>query len=231
MPTDPAPSVVRPALSPLDHRIEAVTGHDVDTLWQLRDSGVLDEPHTHLVDQHRKLAEAQTGVTFYRRLLARLASGEFSVDGALFARIARTVDQLEAAAGVRDAAVRTVLDALEPIESAAAPASGENPLTADDQAALLAIAGGAKLHEHLLTGRMSVTTASGTRVAHAKLTRLQEAGLVTVDTSHPEHAGQPVELTQTGRAALVASRRSPASTPVPKPPQPGAWPSAPAPRR
>lgn len=36
MPSDPAPPVRR-AVSSLDHRIEAVTGHDTDTLWAHRD--------------------------------------------------------------------------------------------------------------------------------------------------------------------------------------------------
>lgn len=74
MPPDPAPAAVRRAVSPLDHRIEAVTGHDVDTLWAYRDRGVLDEPHAHLVDRHRELARAETGVTFYRVLLHRLST-------------------------------------------------------------------------------------------------------------------------------------------------------------
>ncbi|MCP3821415.1 hypothetical protein NLX86_25955 [Streptomyces sp. A3M-1-3] len=233
MPPDPVPAAARRAVSPLDHRIEAATGHDVETLWVHRDRGVLDEPHVRLVDRHRELAQAETGVTFYRTLLHRLASGEFPVDGALFERIDRTVDQLEEAADVRDAAAQRVLAALEPIESAArtAPAAGREPLSAADQAALLAIAGGARLYEHLLTGRMSVTTASGTRIPHAELQRLEAAGLVSRDTGHPVHAGQPVVLTEVGRVALVAARR-PKATEVPKTaPRPGAWPSTPAHRR
>lgn len=233
MPSEPTPAAARPAVSPLDHRIEALTGHDVDTLWAYRDRGVLDEPHAHLVDQHRELAKAQTDVTFYLKLLSRLASGEFPVDDALFVRIDRTVDQLEGAAAARDAAARKVLAALEPVESAAAAsAPGERPLSTDDQAALLAIAGGAKLHEHLLTGRLSVTAASGTRIRYAELQKLEDAGLVARDTSHPVHAGQPVTLTDAGRAALVAARRRPTTPLVPKPPaRPGAWPSTPTQRR
>ncbi|MET9507704.1 hypothetical protein ABZX62_04345 [Streptomyces flavidovirens] len=232
MPPDPAPADRR-VVSPLDHRIEAVTGHDVDTLWAYRVRGVLDEPHAHLVDQHCELVRAETGVTFYRVLLHRLSSGEFAVDSALFARIDRTVDQLEEAATARDAAVRKVIAALEPIEAAATTASApsERPLSTADQAALLAIAGGAKLYEHLLTGRMSVTTASGTRIPYAELQRLEDAGLVSRDTRHPVHAGQPVALTDAGRAALFAARRPP-TTQVPKPlARPGAWPSTPARRR
>ncbi|MBP5860555.1 hypothetical protein QA995_37735 [Streptomyces scabiei] len=232
MPPEPTPAPARRAVSPLDHRIEAVTGHTIDTLWAYRDRGVLDEPHAHLVDQHRELAKTQTGVTFYLRLLNRLSSGEFDVDDALFTRIDRTVDQLEEATGARDAAARKVLAALEPVEAAAAASMpGANPLSTDDQAALLAIAGGAKLYEHLLTGRLSVTAASGTRIPHAKLQQLENAGLVIRDTGHPVHAGQPVALTDAGRAALFAARRTP-TTQAPKlPARSVTRPSAPAQRR
>ncbi|MFF5273794.1 hypothetical protein [Streptomyces sp. NPDC000133] len=232
MPPAPTPTPVRRAVSPLDHRIEAATGHDIDTLWAYRDRGVLDEPHARLVDRHRELAKAHTGVVFYLKLLNRLSSGEFDVDDALFTRIDRTVDQLEETTDTRDAAARTVIAALEPIEAAAtASMSGPSPLSTDDQAALLAIAGGAKLYEHLLTGRMSVTADSGTRIPHAKLQRLEDAGLVVRDTSHPVHAGQPVALTDTGRTALFAARRTP-TTQAPKvPARPGTSPSAPAQRR
>ncbi|MEU9155079.1 hypothetical protein AB0D59_32110 [Streptomyces sp. NPDC048417] len=229
MPPEPALPAVRRAVSPLDHHIEAVTGHDVDTLWDFRDRGVLDEPHAHLVDRHRELATAQTGVTFYLCLLNRLSSGGFDVDDALFTRIDRTVEQLQEAAAVRDAAAREVLAALEPIEAAAAPEAKQ--LSTDDEAALLAIAGGAKLYEHLLTGRMSVTAASGTRMPHAKVLRLEEAGLVVRDSGHPVHAGQPVTLTDTGRAALVAARRTSTTQAPTVPARPGMSPSAPAQRR
>ncbi|MFF3501157.1 hypothetical protein [Streptomyces sp. NPDC003247] len=230
---EPAPATARRAVSSLDHRIEAVTGHDVDTLWAYRDCGLLDEAHAALVDRHRELAEAERGVTFYRTLLHRLSSGEFPVDGALLLRIDRTVDQLEQAADARDAVEQRVLAALEPVEDAArtAPGGEAETLSTPDQAALFAIAGGAKLHEHLLTGRLSVTTASGARVPHADLQRLQAAGLVELDTSHPVHAGQPVTLTDVGRAALAAHRR-PQQAPVSKPvPVPGAWPTTRTARR
>ncbi|MFD4559795.1 hypothetical protein ACFWP5_36690 [Streptomyces sp. NPDC058469] len=232
MPPEPAPPPARRAVSPLDHRIEAVTGHDIDTLWAYRDRGVLDKPHAQLVDQHRELAKTQTGVTFYLRLLHRLSSGEFDVDDALLARIDRTVDQLEDATDARDAAARKVLAALEPIEAAAtASAPGAKPLSTDDQAAMLAIAGGAKLYEHLLTGRMSVTTASGTRIPHTTLQRLEDAGLVVRDTGHPVHAGQPVALTDAGRAALFAARRAPTTRAPKLPARSGTSPSTPAQRR
>ncbi|GFN02206.1 hypothetical protein Smic_07620 [Streptomyces microflavus] len=80
MPPEPAPTPARRAVSPLDHRVEAATGHDIDTLWSYRDRGVLDESHAHLVDRHRELAKAQSGVVFYLKLLNRLSSGEFEVD-------------------------------------------------------------------------------------------------------------------------------------------------------
>ncbi|MEU3299747.1 hypothetical protein ABZ729_07980 [Streptomyces sp. NPDC006678] len=219
MPPDPAPAAARRAVSSLDHRIEAATGHDVHTLWTHRDRGLLDEPHARLVDQHRELAQAETGVAYYRTLLHRLSNGEFPVDGALFERIDRTVDQLQEAAGARDAAARQVIAALEPIQAAAdgtAPAARGDAISAADHAALLAIAGGAKLYEHLLTHRLSVTTASGTRIPYAELQRLEGAGLVSRDTGHPVHAGQPVALTGAGRAALVAARR-PAGPPGTRP--------------
>ncbi|MET7737325.1 hypothetical protein ABZT02_39280 [Streptomyces sp. NPDC005402] len=232
MPPEPTPTPGRRAVSPLDHRLEAATGHDIDTLWAYRDRGVLDEPHAHLVDRHRELAKAHTGVVFYLKLLNRLSSGEFDVDAALFTRIDRTVDHLEEATAAHEAAARMVIAALEPIEAAAtASAYGASPLSTDDQAALLAIAGGAKLYEHLLTGRKSVTAASGTRIPHAKLQRLEAAGLVVRDTGHPIHAGQPVALTDAGRAALFAARRTP-TTQAPKlPARPGVSPSTPAQRR
>ena len=56
---------------------------------------------------------------------------------------------------------------------------------------------------------MSVTAASGTRIPHTKLRRPEDAGLVAHDTGHPVHAGQPVALTDSGRAALFAARRAP----------------------
>ncbi|MER5786412.1 hypothetical protein ABT104_32570, partial [Streptomyces mobaraensis] len=95
-----------------------------------------------------------------------------------------------------------------------------------DAAALLAIAQGAKLHEHLLTQRLSLVTASGTRIAYSQLQRLEAAGLVQRDTSHPVHAGQPVTLTDAGRAALSGSRRT--NQPAAPAPRAGAWPQTPA---
>ncbi|MEU2874111.1 hypothetical protein ABZ769_33770 [Streptomyces olivoreticuli] len=223
----PTPPPAKKALTVLDHRIEAAVGHSVDQLWQHRDRDLLDEPSTRMVDAHRSLAQAETGVTFYRVLLHRLASGDFPVDTALFERIDRTVDQLAKAAATRDEYEQQVLAALETVEAAArtqAPEEAEG-LSAPDFAALLAIAQGAKLHEHLLTQQLSVVTASGTRVAYSQLQRLEGAGLVVRDASHPVHAGQPVTLTDTGRATVAGSRRptAPAASPAQRA---GAWPAA-----
>lgn len=233
MSRESASAADRRAVSSLDSRIEAATGHDVDTLWAHRDRGVLDAPHTGLVDRHRELVQSETGVTFYRTLLNRLSSGEFPIDTALFSRIERTVKQLRDAAEVRDAAVGRVLAALEPIEATArtAPGAAAEEISTADQAALLAIAGGAKLYENLLTGRLAVTAASGTRIPHAELQRLVSGGLVSVDISHPVHAGQPVSLTDAGRAALAAARRPPSAGAQTVAARPGAWPSTPAPGR
>jgi hypothetical protein len=179
-----------------------------------------------LADRYRELAYAERAVAFYRTRLHHLASDEFPVDETLLGRIERTVGRLREAADARDAAAQRVLAMLEPIEAAArsGPDAAAEPLSTADQAALLAIAGGAKLHQHLVTGRLSVTTACGARITYAALQRLRAAALVDLDTTHPVHAGQPVTLTDAGRAALTAHRRS-HQTPAPRPvPRPGAWP-------
>ncbi|MFJ9213998.1 hypothetical protein [Streptomyces sp. NPDC102264] len=230
MPSTHAPA--QKALTSLDHRIEAAVGHSIDTLWKQRDRKVLDEPRTRLVDAHRDLVQAETSVIFCRRLLNRLASGEFPVDAALFARIDRTVGQLEEAAAIRDEREGEVLAALGPVEAAAQSQGAHNgvELSAPDLAALLGIAPGAKLHQHLLTGRLSLVTASEERLAPSTLDRLEKAGLVERDTSHPLHAGQPVTLTDAGRTTLSGCRRAGTAAPAPAH-RAGAWPASSRPRR
>jgi hypothetical protein len=215
------------ALTPLDQRIEAATGHSIEILWQHHERGLLDEPTSRVVDAHRDLAKAVTGVTFHRVLLARLASGEFEVDAALFTRIDRTVDQLRGAAATRDACHADVINALQPVEQAArTQRQGAVPeLAPADVAALLAVSQGAKLHEHLLTQRLSVVTASGTRVPYSEFQRLEKVGLLQRDESHPLHAGQPVTVTDAGRHALTDSRR-PAPAVSAHGPGAGSWPTA-----
>ncbi|KMS67720.1 hypothetical protein ACM01_41605 [Streptomyces viridochromogenes] len=203
----------------LDHRIEHAVGRTVEELWRQRDDGLLDAPLAALADAHRDLVRAERDVTFYRVRLARLASGELPVDQALFARLDRTLDQLAEAAGERDAKQAEAAAALEPVEAAArrqAPPS----VSTKDVAALLAVAQGAKLHENLLTHRLAVATPSRTRISYAHLQRLEASGLVDRDTSHPVHAGQPITLTDAGRAVLTAPRRAgpPGTAPPPMPP-------------
>ncbi|WP_069628740.1 hypothetical protein [Streptomyces niveus] len=213
------------ALTDLDHRIEAAVGRSVDTLWEQCDRGLLDESHTRLVEAHRALVQAVTGVTFYRTLLGRLAGGEFPVDQALFDRIDRTVGQLEEAAGTRDERQKATVAVLERVE---ADAPRANPagveLSAPDFAALLAIARGAHLRRHLLTNQLSVVTASGTRIPPSVLGRLEKNGLVERDTAHPAIAGQRVTLTDAGRTTLTGRRPEGAAATRP-PPRAGAWPA------
>ncbi|MFC7908296.1 hypothetical protein [Streptomyces nigra] len=203
----------------LDQRIEAAVGYGVEELRRHRDGGLLDAPHAALADAHSELMAAERDVTFYRLRLARLASSELPVDQALFARIRRTLDQLATAAAVRDANQSVAAAALSPIE-AAAPRQTPPQIATKDVAALLAIAQGAKLHEHLVTHRLAVATPTRTRISYAQLQHLEEMDLVERDTAHPMHAGQPVTLTDAGRAVLTAPRRAgpPGTTPAPLPP-------------
>ncbi|MET8683668.1 hypothetical protein ABZV77_05575 [Streptomyces sp. NPDC004732] len=215
--TRPPPDGVVPAA--LDQRIEAAVGYGVEELRRHREGGLLDAPHATLADAHRDLAAAERDVTFYRGRLARLASSELPADKTLFASMQRALDQLAKAADVRDAKQTAAAAALEPIE-AAAPRQAPPQLATTDVAALLAIAQGAKLHEHLVTHRLAVATPTRTRISYAQLQRLEAMGLVERDRAHPVQAGQPVALTAIGRAALTTPRRScpPGTTPAPVPP-------------
>ena len=204
----------------LDHRIETATGCSIETLCRHLDDALLDAPHTTLANAHRDLVRAEREVTFHRARLAHLASGEFPVDQALFVRIERTVDQLAHAIDARDTQLVKTAAALEPIEAAAPPRAPRH-VPAKDVAALLAIAQGAKLHENLITHRLAVATPSRTRISYAHLQHLEASGLVDRDTSRPLRAGagQPVTLTDSGRAVLAAPRPAgpPGITPPPRP--------------
>lgn len=227
----PLPSITpqAKALTSLDRRVEVAIGHTIDDLWTYHDRGLLDEPLSRLAEAHRSLSDAERGVTFYRVLLQRLASGELPFDQDLFTRIDRTVAQLKDATAERDTRQDQAVAVLEPLEAAhpAASVTAGADLIAHEFAALLAISQGAKLHQHLQTGRMSVVTASGVRVAHPVFQRLEEAGLVVRDTSRPLHAGQPVSLTESGRTTVTGTARpSVSAAPAPRV---GSWP-APSPR-
>lgn len=225
----PRNAPVKKALTQLDYRIEAAVGHSIDRLWQHRDRDLLNDPLTVLVDAHRALVEAETGVTFYRSQLNSLSSGAYPVDGALFERIGRTVGLLEDAARTRDQRQAQAIAALDPVEAAARDKAPRDvpDLPAPDISALLAITQGAKLRQNLLTQQVYVVTASGTRIPYSQLQRLEEDRLVVRDTSHPVTAGQPVTLTDTGRAALTAPRSAKAPGAVPaSTSRPGSWPAA-----
>ncbi|WP_405591713.1 hypothetical protein [Streptomyces sp. NBC_01092] len=215
--TSPPPGGHMPTA--LDLRIEAAVGYGVKELRRHRDGGLLDALHAALADAHRELAAAERDVTFYRVRLARLAASGLTVDQALFARIERTLDQMATAAAVRDTKQTAAAAALAPIE-AAAPRQPPRQIATKDVAALLAIAQGAKLHEHLVTHRLAVATPTRTRIPYAQLQRLEAMGLVERDTAHPVQAGQPVTLTDAGRAVLTAPRRAgpPGTTPAPPSP-------------
>lgn len=203
----------------LDLRIETAVGYGVQELHRHRESGLLTAAHAALALAHRDLEAAERDVAFHRVRLARLASSELPADQALFARIRRTLDQLATAAAVRDAKQTAATAVLEPIE-AAAPRQAPPQVATKDIAALLAIAQGAKLHEHLVTHRLAVATPARARISYAQLQHLEALGLVARDTSHPVQAGQPVTLTDAGRSVLTAPRRSgpPGITPARVPP-------------
>ncbi|WP_420036055.1 hypothetical protein ACN2WE_30975 [Streptomyces sp. cg28] len=204
----------------LDQRIEAAVGYGIQELLRHRDRGLLDARHSALAEAHGELIAAERDVTFHRSRLARIAGSELPVDQALFARIARMLDQLALAADVRDTKQSAAAKMLEPIE-ATRPRQAPVQIATRDVAALLAIAQGAKLHEHLITHRLAVATPARTRISYAQLQHLEEMGLVRRDTTHPVHAGQPVTLTDAGRTALTSPRSggpprtTPAALPVP----------------
>lgn len=227
----PPPSVKK-VLTSFDHRIEAAVGYSVDRLWENHQHGLLDAPHARLAAAHRTLADKEVSVTFYRTKLGRLVSGEFPVDDHLMGRVHRAVAELQESVRARDEREPGVVEALHFAEEARreqSPAAAAE-LPAQDFAALLAIAQGAKLHENLLTQRRSVATASGTRIPQSQLERLLAAGLVALDTSHPVHAGQPVTPTEAARA-LLSSPRPAGSKPAAAAPPAGTWPTASRPHR
>ncbi|MCX5417714.1 hypothetical protein [Streptomyces sp. NBC_00059] len=225
MTSSPSDRLTRTAL---DLRIETAVGRSVEELRQHRDDGLLDAPHAALADAHRDLVAAERDVGFYRVRLARLASSDLPVDQALFARIERTLGQLAQAARLREVKQITAVAALEPIE-AGALRQVPRQIPTKDVAALLAIPQGAKLHEHLVTHRLAVATPTRTRISYAQLQRLEANGLVERDSSHPMQAGQPVTLTDAGRAALTAPRRAGPPSAAPSPPP--ALPAVSRPRR
>ncbi|MFJ2592260.1 hypothetical protein [Streptomyces erythrochromogenes] len=209
----------------LDAAIEQVVG-DLAVLHHDHLSGLLPPERAALAAVHRDLVTAEGAVAYHRNLLMRLSSGSYRVDTPLLDRLRRTVYDLAQATAARDRLQEGVAAALEAVKAAAlAPAPADDELTPRDFAALLSLAGGGTMREHLLTHRVSVRTVQGRLVELPAFQRLEAHGLVTRDTSRALTVGQPVSLTDTGRTALLGTRRSPAmAAPVPAHPA-GAWPA------
>ncbi|MEV0988777.1 hypothetical protein [Streptomyces sp. NPDC049949] len=209
----------------LDAAIERVVG-DLTVLHHDHLSGLLPPERAALAAAHRDLATAEGAVAYHRNALMRLSSGSYPVDAPLLDRLRRTVHDLAQATAARDRLQEGVAAALEEVKAAApAAAPADEELTPRDFAALLSLAGGGTMREHLLTHRVSVRTVQGRLIELPAFQRLEAQGLVTRDTSRALTVGQPVTLTDTGRTALLGTRRPPAmATPAPARPA-GAWPT------
>ncbi|MFF9980450.1 hypothetical protein [Streptomyces erythrochromogenes] len=210
----------------LDAAIEHAVG-DLAVLHHDHLRGLLPAERAALAAVHRELVTAEGAVTYHRNALTRLSSGSYRVDTPLLDRLRRTVHELAQATAARDRLQEGVAAALEAVKAAApALAPADEELTPRDFAALLSLAGGGTMREHLLTHRVSVRTVQGRLVELPSFQRLEAHGLLTRDTSRALTVGQPVTLTDTGRTALLGTRRPPAmATPVPARPA-GAWPAA-----
>lgn len=209
----------------LDAAVEQVVG-DLTVLHHDHIRGLLPAERSALAAVHRELETAESAVAYHRNVLMRLSSGSYPVDTPLLGRLRRTMHELAQATAARDRLQEGVAAALEAVKAAApAPAPVDDELTPHDFAALLSLAGGGTMREHLLTHRVSVRTVQGRLVELPAFQRLEAHGLVTRDTSRALTVGQPVTLTDTGRTALLGTRRPPAmATPVPARPA-GAWPA------
>jgi hypothetical protein len=125
-------------------------------------------------------------------------------DAALLERLERAVRHLAEAVVRRNWSQVAASSLLERLEKAAPPSS---------EVEVLAVARGAKLHQNLVTQRLSVVTASGARLPFSTVQRLEKAGLIEIDRARPVHAGQPVALTALGRHALTGRSPAPAASP------------------
>ncbi|KPI02881.1 hypothetical protein OK074_5031 [Actinobacteria bacterium OK074] len=226
-----APDTPTGHLVPLADRIRHATGIDPDqpSPTGRHGDGAVDD----VLAAYRLLARAEQAVTFHRDALGHLASGRYTVDNACLSRLRRTVQALQESAADRDRCRENLLQILQPLEAAADRhrQATDDPVPAADLPALLSIAhSGAMLRENLISHRVHLVTSSGRRIAWPAYQRLENAGLVTRDTSHPLHAGQPVALTPAGRLALTERLADPAHSPAPAVRRPGAFPR-PAPRR
>lgn len=209
----------------LDAAIEHVVG-DLAVLHHDHLRGLLPPERAALAAVHRELVTAEGAVAYHRNVLMRLSSGSYPVDAPLLNRLRRTLHDLAQATAARDRLQEGVAAALKAVKAAApVPAPADEELTPRDFAALLSLAAGGTMREHLLTHRVSVRTVQGRLIELPAFQRLEAHGLVTRETSRALTVGQPVTLTETGRTALLGTRRSPAmATPVPARPA-GAWPT------
>ncbi|WP_225847263.1 hypothetical protein [Streptomyces sp. HPF1205] len=211
------PSPSPPPRTALDDRVEKLTGYTGQQLRRHDADGLLSADLAALAKAHQDLVAEEADVAYHLGRLHQLSAGRSPADAALLERLERVVRHLAEAVTRRDARLAAASVVLEPLEQAARDReTGVVPeLPAPDFAHLLALARGAKLHQNLVTQRLSVVTASGARLPYPALQRLEKAGLVEIDRSHPLHAGQPVTLTGLGRRTLTGRSPAPAG---PQPP-------------
>lgn len=211
----------------LDDRIHALTGYTGRQLQRHQADGLLPPDLTALADAHQDLAGEEADVAYHLGRLHQLSGSEDLAGQALLERLTRVMRHLTDAVTRRDASLDATAAVLEPLEKTARSRDERElpDLTAPDFAHLMGLVRGAKLHQNLVTQRLSVVTASGARLPFPALQRLEKAGLVEVDRTHPLHAGQPVALTGLARRTLTSRPASPAA------PAPGAAPFWAASRR
>ncbi|MEE4543999.1 hypothetical protein V2S66_18735 [Streptomyces sp. V4-01] len=199
----------------LDDRIHALTGYTGLQLQRHHADRLLPPGLTALAEAHQALAGEEADVAYHLGRLHQLSGSEDLAGQALLERLTRVMRHLTDAVTRRDAHLDATAAVLAPLENAAQSRDeGELPdLTAPDFAHLLGLVRGARLHQHVVTQRLSVVTASGTRLPFPALQRLEEAGLVEVDRAHPLHAGQPVALTALGRRTLIGPAPARAARP------------------
>ncbi|MFF7438993.1 hypothetical protein [Streptomyces sp. NPDC008122] len=204
--------------------IEQAVG-DLAGLHHDHQAGLLSEERAGLASAHRDLGAAETAVAYHRNVLLQLSSGAHSVDTALVDRMRRTVRDLAQAVADRDEKQLRASDALEKVRVLEPPAlTTSAELTPHDLAALLSLAAGGTVREHLHTRRVSVRTTQGRAVDYMSFQRLEHHGLVARDTSRGLIVGQPVTLTDAGRSTLVGSRHPAPHTPAAPARPAGAWP-------
>ncbi|MEC3997174.1 hypothetical protein VSR01_28200 [Actinacidiphila sp. DG2A-62] len=166
-----------------------------------------------LARAHQALTHAQADVTHHLRRTHRLSDGRAPADVALLERLERAVHHLAQAVNEYTARLEATVSVLEGLEKTFRDREEVDvpELAAPDFAHLLAMARGARLHQHLVTHRLSVITANG-RTPYPVLQRLESAGLVEIDRTRPLHAGQRIELTALGRRTLTVPPRTRALT-------------------